>query len=595
MTWNLSLKNIAGIRNGEATIEPGINAVRASNWQGKSSFLAGIETAFGTEVPLTEGQDLGRASLKTEDDIFTVELQRMDGTVTRSGEPYLTDDYDRVCAALFSFLDEKNEVRRAVRTGSNLEDLLTKPLDFQNIEEQIAELRSERDKVESELEQAKGAADRLPRLQERVTGLESDLEDLRDERARLDVDSEATGDTPRAELSDLQAEKDQVVTQIDRFENTLDRLNERLSERRTELESVSVPDVDTVDEELESLYDDLHDVERDMELLQSVFEANKRIVDEGRIDLLTTISHEMMTDTMSCWVCGQETTRNSIESQLDALDGEISERRKQAQMYKNEIEDLETKRDEARRARQRQSDLEAEIADLEARMAETETSLESAKAKRADLETRIENLDEAVDVARDRITDLESEIKYTDAELADAREELEETERQADQRNMLEDEYESLNQEIIDLRNRKEAVKNRARDAFSTAIEDLLSRFETGFETARLTPNFELVVAREGQEADLDALSEGERELLGLIAALAGHEAFDVGERVPVMLLDGIGGLASDNLEILVEYLADRTEFLVLTAYPEHADFDAHELSPADWHVVSYSSDPQAT
>lgn len=159
---------------------------------------------------------------------------------------------------------------------------------------------------------------------------------------------------------------------------------------------------------------------------------------------------------------------------------------------------------------------------------------------------------------------------------------------------MLDAEYDSLTEEITDLRNRKEEVKRRIREAFSSALDDLLEQFDTGFETARLTSTFDLVVARDGREAQLDALSEGERELLGFVAALAAYDAFDVGERVPVMLLDGLGGLASGNLQILVEYLADRTEYLVLTAYPEYEGFDGNELSPSDWQVVSHGPDVEA-
>ncbi|WP_254533750.1 archaea-specific SMC-related protein [Natrinema gelatinilyticum] len=595
MTWHLSLENIAGIRSGEARIDPGVNAVRASNWQGKSSFLSGIKTVFGTDKPLTEGQDRGRVVLDTDESEFAVDLHRTNGSVTQSGKPYLTGDYERECADLFSFLDEDNEIRGAVRTNTDLEELLTRPLDFENIEERIADLRAERDQVESELERAKTAADRLPTLQERVTGLESDLEELQCKRASLDADDTTADNVSREELSDLQAERNRVSTKVERLENTLERLNERLSNQQKELESLSVPAIEDVEDELAAIHDDLRDIERDRELLQSVFEANKRIVDEGRVELLTDISHEMMADAMSCWICGQETTRDSIESQLDALDQSISGLRKQAQAYRTDVEELEAKRDEAKQARRRRSDLESEIADLEARVSETETSLEAAETKRADLDARIETLGAAVDETRDRITDVESDIKYTEAELADARDELETTKRHAEQRNVLADEYESITEEITGLRNRKKMVKDRTREAFSAALEDLLSRFETGFETARLTANFDLIVAREGREADLNALSEGERELLGIVAALAGHEAFEVGDIVPVMLLDGLGGLASDNLEVLVEYLADRTSYLVLTAYPEHASFDAHELSPTDWQVVSHSSDVQAS
>jgi hypothetical protein len=82
-------------------------------------------------------------------------------------------------------------------------------------------------------------------------------------------------------------------------------------------------------------------------------------------------------------------------------------------------------------------------------------------------------------------------------------------------------------------------------------------------------------------------LSEGEVELVGVIAAMAGYEAFEVADRVPCILLDDVGGLASDHLHTLVEYLEDRTEYLVTSAYPEAGEFDGHTISPVNWTVVS--------
>jgi len=590
MTWHLSLKNIAGIRQGDAHIDPGVNAVRASNWQGKSSFLAGIKTVFGTATPLTEGQSTGRAVLQTDDEEITVELERTNGSVSRSGQPYLEDEYDRICAELFAFLDEDNDIRQAVRTGENLEALLTRPLDFENIDEQIANLQSEREQVERELERADQAAERLPQLQQRVTSLEEELEELRAEREAVDDDSAGESDA-RDDLSELRAERDQVITKIERLETTAERVRETLAEKRAELESLTVPSDADVEDELESLHANLRDTERDTELLQSVYEANKRVLDEGRVELLTEVSHDMLSDSVTCWVCGNDATRDDIEAQLAALDDRIADLRSQAAETRDRVEDLEAKRDEIKKARRKETDLSDHIGDLETRLAETEEELESARERRDNLETRITKLEAEVDSTEDRITDLESEIKYTEAELTDVREELEETETLAQQREMLEEEYDSLTDEIVDLRTRKEDVKRRTREAFSSALADLLEQFDTGFETARLTSTFDLVVAREGREAQLDALSEGERELLGIVAALAGYVAFEMNQRVPVMLLDGLGGLASDNLQILVEYLVARTEYLVLTAYPENEGFDGNELSPSDWEVVSHESD----
>lgn len=594
MTWQLSIENVAGIRRADAAIEPGVNAVRASNWQGKSSFLAAIETAFGTATPLTEGQSEGRVVLRTDDEEFTVELERNDGTVVRSGRPYLDDEYDRVCAELFAFLGEDNPIRRALRTGGDLEGPLTRPLDFENIDERIADLRAQREDVERDFEQAERAADRLPQLQQRVERLEDDLDELRAQREAMDEPDGEESDA-RDRLSDLRAERDQVTTRIDRLETTAERVREKLSQKRDELESLTVPSDADVEAELDDLRAELRDVERDKELLQSVYEANKRVLDEGRVELLTEVSHDVLSDSVTCWLCGGDATRDDLEAQLSALDDRIAELTARAGDTREHVEELEARRDEIETVRRRESELTDAVADLKSRLAETEESLETARERRDDLDSRIEALAETIDAAEDRITDLESEIKYTEAELADARGELEEAETQAHRRDALEAEYEDLSEEIAGLRDRKTAIKRRTREAFSTALADLLDRFDTGFETARLTSTYDLVVARDGREAQLDALSEGERELLAFVTTLAGHEAFDVGERVPVMLLDELGGLASDNVSVLVDYLADRIEYLVLTAYPEHDGLDANELSPADWRVVSRDPDVEAT
>jgi hypothetical protein len=134
---------------------------------------------------------------------------------------------------------------------------------------------------------------------------------------------------------------------------------------------------------------------------------------------------------------------------------------------------------------------------------------------------------------------------------------------------------------------RKPSIKRRTRESFDDAIEEVITQFDTSYGTARLTPDFDLVVARDGREASLDALSEGEVELLGFVAALAGYEAFAVQDRVPVLLVNRLGGLDDSNLHARIEYLRGRAEYLVFTAYPEHAAFDSHDIDPGDWVVVS--------
>lgn len=596
MGLEFEIEHIAGIKRGTATLEPGVNAVQGSNWQGKSSLLAAVKTAMGTATPLTNGEAYGRVELTTADETIVTELVRKNGRVVREGECYLTAERDRVCAELFAFLDEDNAIRRAVRNGENLEELFVRPLDFENIDEQITEYRHDLDRVERELERVQNATTKLPSVQERVTQLESDIESLRTERDDLERADEADSDiaTKRAELSDVRAERDQVQDRVARLEDTVERTRERLQDKRDALEALDVPDATDLDSQLADAREELGDIERDIELLQSVYEANKRVLDEERLELLTEVDHGLVDDTLACWVCGSTADRTAFTDRLEALRERITSLRDEAAALRERVTDLETQQETIQETRRRKTDLQTEVSNLEATLADREESLATARERLATLNDRVEELSAAVEDTTTRLTDVESEIKYKERELEEARDELETLEARADEREPLERERDELAENIEELRTRKERVKQRTRKAFDEAIEDILSRFDVGFETARLTSQFDLVVARDGREAPLTTLSEGELELLGIVAAVAGHTALDVGDRVPVMLLDGMGGLAKDHLHTLVDYLRGRAEYLVLTAYPEHGTFDGRELDPAGWTVVSDDSDVEA-
>ena len=595
MTWHIDIRNIAGILDGSATIEPGLNAVRASNWQGKSSFIRSIKTGLGVSTALTEGADSGAVTLETPEGTVRVSLHSDGETVRRDGDPSLTDEYDVARTELFACLDETNEVRRAVRNGEGLEDVLLRPLDLQNIDEQIASLKHEREQVETELAQAREAKKRLPSTQEKVTKLETELETLRDKHDRLTADADDTpseSQSAQTALAQAQSERDQAANQIERLERSIERTESRLADKRDELDDIEILETDDIEERLATARDELQTLKRDKNVLQSVYSATEMILTENRLDLVTDVQRELTGDTVQCWTCGNETSREDVEAQLEALGEKIANLRAKIERNRGEVEKFEARREDAKQATRRKRDLETEIAELEDRLADHRSSLEDARQRRADANDRIEELSDAVDETVEEITDVESDIKYREAELQDVRNELESLEQRADRVSTLEETKASLTSELETLRTRKDDIKYDARDAFDRAMQEILARFDTGFETARLTSNFELVVARDGQEASLDALSEGELELLGFVAALAGYESFDVRETVPILLVDGVGGLADDNLHTLVDYLQERTEYLVFTVYPEYTSFGGTEIDPSEWTVATGTTSP---
>lgn len=589
MTWSIDIENVGGIRSGSATLKPGINSVRASNWQGKSSFIRAIKTVMGTDRPLTEGQSSGRVQLRTPAETTTVQLSQQGRSVNREGDPFLSDPYVRRCAELFAFLDESNEVRRAVRAGENLESVLTEPLDLANIDEQIRDLKREREQVEAELDRATSASNRVPALEREIESTEAELETLETELSELRSDAGDDTDVAslRSELSNAQSEKEQVEDLIKRTRNAIERTQSKLNERYEELESIDVPENGDLAAKIEREHDQLSELEGDKELLETLYSANARILSEDRLELLGEVEHGVMEDNHTCWVCGSETTRTEIEQQLDSMREKIETLGAEVSDRRGRVEELQERRDERRSKQKREQDLHQEIQRLEDTLADHEDSLQSAEGRHDVLEERVESLEEEVEHSDDRLTSVESELKYTEAQLEDLREELEECRREAEQRELLEDERDELTDEIEQLRSRKDRIRAETRRAFDDAIDEVIPLFETSFESAHLTGNFDLVVARDGREASLDALSEGEVELLGIVVALAGYEAYDVGDDVPALLLDGLGGLSDESLNTLVEYLEDRAKMLVLTAYPENETLGDWEINPADWSVVS--------
>ena len=605
--WHLDIENVAGIRDGEAELHPGTNAVQAGNWQGKTSLVTAVRVVLGGVVTpnvLTDGASQGHVRLTTDDgETYEVDLRDAPDGVVRDGEPYLTESPARICADLFAFFDERNEIRRAVRNGEDLTPLLTRPLDAADLEAQVADLRDERRAAERELERTAGVTGELAATRRRVETLEDELAEQRAELADLDPgDDDPADESTSAELDAARTSHERTRQRIERQERQIESIESELAEREAELDDLTVPDDPDLQDRLERKRDRLADLDAEIDTLQTLYNATEQVRDRDHLDVVADVDRSLSGDAVTCWVCGTETTREAIESRLADLREAVAERRETATSLRESVEELEARRRQIDRDRSRRDELQREVSALRSRLAERRDDLTESRERREELAARIDDLEAQVDETDDRRQTLEAAVVRTETKLESAREEAEELARQADQREAIESRIEELSAEIESLRSRREETIDEARAAFDAALADVVEYFGPSFRGARLdkhtdpdtgrTEKLELVIARGGREISVDRLSEGEVELVGLVAALAGHEAFDVADRVPCLLLDDLGGLDSDHLHTLVEYLDDRTEYLVTTAYPEAGDFGGHTLSPAEWTVVSDLEEP---
>ena len=602
--WNLEISNVAGIRNGAPTFKPGINAVQASNWQGKTSLVTAVRTVMGGSVTpstLTDGVTEGHVQLREPDSEqeYDRHLKRTGTTVTAHGEPYLTDDQQQAAAELFAFLDEHNDIRTAVRNGADLTPYLIEPLKREDIDGQISALKSERERVESELESAREAAGKVSEKTAAISRLEAELDELQADLDDVGGDNINSGEQTelREELTQARREREQVNQRVNRLERKIESLETQIEETETELAELSVPEQADYEAQVDQKQADLRELEAEIETLESLYNATSRVLEEGQLDLVAEVDRRIDSDRLACFACGNETTRDEMKAQMDELSTAVTERREQRASLRETVSDLQSKQREIEQARRRKQSLKTDLDDLQTNLVDSREELASSRDELAERTERVEELEAQVAETDDRRKSLEQEIARTETKLARLREEKEALTERADRREQLKERIDALSEEIESLRSRRERVIRTARNAFEEALEDVVAKFNPSFESARLdnhvdpetgrTEQLELVIARDGREISVDALSEGEVELIGLIAALAGHEAFDVAENVPCILLDDLGGLASEHLHTLVTYLEARTEYLVTTAYPEAGEFDGHVLSPDDWDVVS--------
>jgi len=603
--WRLEIDNIAGIRSGTATLEPGLNVVQASNFQGKSSFAAAIRTVLGATgrydaPPLTEGAESGSVTLTTEDETYEVAIERApDGTVTQSGTPYLADETDQVCARLFALLDEDNPIRIAVRDGADLTPLLQAPLDIADVDSRIDALRAERRDLEEELSRAERVTERIPAVQESVTQLEAKLEELRSRREELEAEAERTDDDLADGVVEKRSTLEEYERHIEQTEAGIERKRERLAGTEAELDALEVPAVDD-DADVAAKRERIDELERKIDLLARVSQVSREILEAGELDLITAVDRSLTGDEVECWTCGQLAGVDRMEERVDALRSELADLRERKATLTGEVEAHAARQREAERKQREAESLREEVQRLRLDVEESETELEQLEENRDALEAELaeleSDLDEREGAVDEELTDVTVRINDCERRLSEKRQELADLENEREDLAALRERREELDAELTALRNRKRDAQTELVAQFDEAMAAVLERFAPGFGGAHLrlqtgpdgdVERIDLVIAREGRETTVDALSEGEVELVGVALVLAGYRAFDVDERVPAVVVDGIGQLAAEHLHNLAEYLQDTGEYLVTTAYPEVGSFDGRTISPDEWEVVS--------
>jgi chromosome segregation ATPase len=622
----ISVRNIGGIDETTVDIRPGVNVLAGRNATNRTSFLQAIMAALGSDnVSMKGDADEGEATLEIGDDVYRRTLTRQNGTVLTSGDSYLDEPE---LADLFAFLLESNEARRAVTTESDLRDLIMRPVDLEEIKTQISTLEDDRKQIDQQIEAIEEQKRELPDLEAERTRLEEKIEETREELAAKEEEIEAADadvESQREEQNELEDrlealrearnDLEDVRYEIDTEHESIQSLKEDRSTLQTELDNLAETpqgEIAELDEQIDSLRERRRRLDSEINTLQSTIQFNEDLLEGDRTDVQRalddgsgSVTEELLPDQqVVCWTCGSEVDRAQIDQTLDQLRSLRQEKLDEKRDIADDLDDLTADKENLEQQQRRRDEHERQLDQVESELERRQERLEDLQDERSELEAEVKDLETEVETLEsgkfDEILELHREANQLEYDLGrlendlDAVEtEIETIEEQLDSLPELEAEREEVNDELADLRTRVETLEEEAVEAFNDHMNEVLGildyenleriwieRVQREVRDGRrkaIKTFFEMHVVRSSPsgttyEDTIDHLSESEREVTGLVFALAGYLIHDVYKEVPFMLLDSLEAIDSARIAELVEYFAEFADYLVVALLEEDAN-----------------------
>ena len=621
------VENIGGIDETTVAFSPGVTLLVGRNATNRTSFLRAVMAVLGSaETSLKADADAGRVALTLGEETYTRRLSRRSGTVVADGEPFLSDGE---LADLFAFLLESNEARRAVARNDDLRDLIMRPVDTEAIEAEIESLVAERRELEAELEDIDGLKSELPGLEERRTDLRDRIEEKRATLAATEAELEAAN-ADVEETREEKAELEEKLEELRSKRSTLEEIRFDLETERESLEALrrereeleadreTLPETpagerEEVETEIRSRRERKQRLESEVNELQSVISFNEEVLADAGTEASPFAApgdgNGAVTDRLvegeqvSCWTCGSEVDREQVEATVEQLRSLSREQMSQVSDLEEELDTLTERERELERAQRERDRTERRLREIESEIEESEAAIEDLRTRRAELTDEIESVEAAVERLEEadysavldlhrEANQLEYELGRLETDLDGVEGEIADAEARLEERSTVANRLDTVESELTDLRTKIDRIEQRAAEAFNeemAAVLDLLDyanldriwieRVSREVREGRRTVErsaFELHVIRRTEsgtayEDTVDHLSESEREVTGLVFALAGYLAHEVYETVPFMLLDSLEAIDSDRIAALVSYLREYPGYLIVALLPEDA------------------------
>ena len=621
----IQVENVGGIEETDVEFTSGVNLLVGRNATNRTSLLQAFMAAIGSDNVTIKGDaDEAVVELTLGGEAYTRRLHRRSGTVATDGDPDLDDPE---LGDLFAFRLESNEVRRAVERGDELHDIILRPMDTDEIEAEIDRLVDQRDQIERELDEIDQHKAELPQKEQRREELEAEIAEKTAELEAKEDELRAVDDVERRqqqkeelqskldELSSLRSELKDVRYELETERERLSDLeNEHaeLQRERDDLPETPDDELATIESDIRTLRDRKQQLESETSELRSVISFNEDVLADAGPDALSALTETnddvteqlLDGDDVVCWTCGSNVDREQIAGTIDQLQTFSSEKLDEVADVEDQIEDERARQRELREAEQERERAERRLAELDDGIERCESTIERLADRRDALVADIESVEADVEELEAReysevlehhraANQLEYELGRLEQDLEAVEDEITTIEDRLREEDDLEARRNDVEDEISELRTRIERIERDTVEEFNDHMETVLEMLDydnldriwlerrerevtEGRRTVTKTA-FDLHVVRTTEsgtayEDTVDHLSESEREITGLVLALAGYLAHEVYEEVPYILLDSLEAIDSDRIAKLVDYVSDYADYLVVALLNEDAE-----------------------
>ena len=618
-TATLTVENVGGISENTISLNPGVNILSGRNATNRTSLLRALGTALGgTSAQLKTDANSGSVSLELEKDSYHVEISQNGGKVDISGTPYTQREE---LVDLFAIILEDNKARRAVKQSGDLRGTIMEPVDTDAIEAEISELKNEKSEIINEINYITNQEKRLPQLKEQRAEIESDISNINDQIASLsdkisefELDLEAAEDASELvdELQETRQDLSQARERLEVKEAEYDAVKEDIENIESKLENVTdvqEGELPSITNRIESLRSQQQQLDDTIASLTTIVDFNQEQLQKEKI--LSSFEAEKSSPTdalvsddnqeVDCWTCGSAVKRKEISDQLDDVRDIIEAKRDERREIQTELNELQDRKQDIQQAEDEKSKLKRRKDQRQRKLDSLEDEIGEIESKRSELEQQVDTLEHRVKETKElresellekseRLSQFEYERGQYKQQLDDVVAEIEEIESLPTKEN-LESERSQIQAQLEQKRGQIAELEQQAVKEFNEHMDELITVL--GYQNiARvwieiLRPDgmqdglssgavFEMHIIRENEdgaayEDDISTLSESERELVGLVFALAGYLVHDVYEEVPFMLLDSLEAIDAKRINKLISYFSTYVPYLVVALLPEDA------------------------